>query len=54
MAIPGRKRPSYTHAKKTWALDHDQFNVALDSAFNDMRLYLRRFGLANPSDLETK
>ena len=52
MAIPGKKRPSYTHAKKTWALGRNEFDAELESAFDAIRLYLRRFGLASSSDLE--
>jgi hypothetical protein len=52
MAIPGKKRPSYTHAAKTWALGREQFDMELEFAFNAIRLYLKRFGLASMSDLE--
>ena len=53
MAIPGKKRTSYTLAKKTWALDRDQFDIELVSAFAAIRLYLLRYGIDSPSDLET-
>ncbi len=49
---PGRQRPSYAHALRTWSLDRKQFDIELHAAYSGIRQYLRRYGLDASSDLQ--
>lgn len=52
VSLPGRKRPSYRYAFERWGLSRGEFNVELQNAYSEMRLYLRRFGITSAADLE--
>ena len=52
MNQPGKRRPSYKHALKTWSLDRDQFDRELANAFCALRIYLKRLGVTNSADLD--
>src|ERR1019366_7110187 len=43
--LPGKRRPTYCHAKQTWNLSKEQFNDELQSAFSALRNSLQRRGI---------
>ena len=51
---PGKRRPSYAYALKTWGLGREQFDAELGSAISAIRLYLGRFGVTAVTDLELR
>jgi hypothetical protein len=52
LTLPGKKRPTYIHARRTWNLNKDQFNYELQSAFSSLRDSLKRLGVHKFSDLD--
>jgi hypothetical protein len=52
MEIPGTKGRSYAHARRTWNLDRNGFNLELGCALAALRLYFRRYGITSAADLE--
>ena len=51
---PGKLRPTYCHAKKTWNLNKNQFNDELQSAFSALRDTLKRQGVHKLDDLDMR
>jgi hypothetical protein len=54
LSLPGKRRPTYIHAKKTWNLTKERFNVELQSAFSSLRDSLRRRGIFKSADLDMR
>lgn len=52
MEQPGKRKPTYKHARATWNLDRDQFDRERAYAFGALRRYLNRFGLTKTGDLK--
>jgi hypothetical protein len=52
MSLPGKRKPEYTHAKRMWNLDRDQFDRELEMAFTAIRHQLTRYALSRSTDLE--
>jgi hypothetical protein len=52
--VPGKRRPTYTHAKKTWSLNKEQFNHELQSALSALHDSLKRRGVYRLADLDMR
>jgi hypothetical protein len=52
--LPGKRRPTYSHAKRTWDLNKHQFNHELHSAFSALRDALKRRGIFKSADLDMR
>jgi hypothetical protein len=54
MNLPGKRRPAYIHAMKSWGLCREEFDRELAAAFDGIRLHLwQRHGIKAPTDLES-
>jgi hypothetical protein len=54
LALPGKKRTTYIHAKRTWDLNKHQFNHELHSAFSALKDALKRRGVHKLADLDMR
>jgi hypothetical protein len=54
LTLPGKGRPTSTHAKRKWGLNKDQFNHELQSAFSALRDSLKRRGIHKQTDLDMR
>jgi hypothetical protein len=52
MALPGKRRISYSHAKRIWNLDRDAFDAEVGYAFRIMLQHFKRHGLSGSADLD--
>lgn len=52
--LQGKRRPTYTHAKKTWNLDRDEFTSELNSALLALRNALQRRVIHRLDDLDMR
>jgi hypothetical protein len=52
--LQGKRRPTYTHARRTWGLDKNEFDLNLHAAFSAVRDSLKRRGIRQLADLEMR
>lgn len=52
MSLPGKRRISYGHAKRTWNLDRSAFDAELAQAFRLVRQQMHRYGITGSGDLD--
>jgi hypothetical protein len=52
--LPGKRRPTYCHAQKTWSLNKKQFKDEVQAALAALRESLKRRGIYTVADLDTR
>lgn len=52
LTLAGKKRPSYSHAHRTWGLSKVAFDAELDSIATTLRRALERRGIRQFADLD--
>ena len=52
LSLAGKRRPTYTHAQKTWALSKIDFDQELAATMMALRDGLRRRGIHRVSDVD--